>query len=84
MTSLANLGKLGKALMKGKKLTKRQQSVKRKMDAADKKYGLGKYEDPTMKAIEKGSAYGVGGVIGAAGFKDLKRKMQNVERKEIK
>ena len=54
------------------------------MDALDKKYNLGKYEDPTMKAIEKGSAYGLGAVIGAAGFRDLKRKMQNSERKEIK
>jgi hypothetical protein len=81
---MKGLVQLGRALIKAPKQTKRQLSVKKKMDALDKKYSLGKYEDPTMKAIEKGSAYGLGAVIGAAGFRDLKRKMQNSERKEIK
>ena len=81
---MKGLVQLGRALIKAQKPTKRQQSTRKKMDALDKKYKLGKYEDPTMKAIEKGSAYGLGAVIGAAGLRDLKRKMQNVERKEIK
>mgnify|MGYP003114817607 FL=1 len=81
---MKGLIQLGRALIKTQKPTRRELSVRKKMDALDKKYNLGKYEDPTMKAIEKGSAYGLGAVIGAAGFRDLKRKMQTSERKEIK